>query len=258
VTKARRFGELYEQATRAYTAKDYAAAVPLLQAAFAIQSAPPLLYNIAQAYRKLAQYGPALVYLELYRSTDKAMAPEKAEQLEGIIQEVRAQERAAQKANVKVQVKLVEKTKTVYVQSDKPPPRWLRPLGIASGVVGLGLLTSGATLWGLDGTCVSAAVPPALECDQVYVTLTPGITLTVAGTGLLLTGAVAFGLSIKRPTRSVVVQESKPRTELLPEMPTLPAAPQTPPPPQDKPLPAGGPPSGSPDPNTQAEPPPSS
>ncbi len=210
--RARRFRELYDRATRAYAAKDYGAVVPDLQSAFAIAPVPQLLYNIALAYRRLERWGSARVYFELYRSLDKNIPPERSEAIARSLAEIEESERKQQAEKTKIVE--VEKTKLVYVRSEKPPPRWLRPLGITSGVAGLGLFTAGVTLLALDGQCRSAPVAPMLECDQLYSTQVPGAVLTAVGGSLLFVGALSLGLSFRRPARPTVVKEA-PDNDLL-------------------------------------------
>lgn len=217
--RQRRFREQYARASRAYSAKDYAAAIPDLQGAFAIQPVPQILFNIAQAYRRLEQYGSARVYFELYRSIEKDLAPERAAVLARAIAEV---EERAQKAAAP---RVIEKTKLVYVRTEKPLPRWLRPVGATAGVLGLGMLAGGAALLGLSGRCFEPPVAPSLECEQVYTTTTPGIALTAVGGGVLLFGAVTFGLSFKRPARPTVVPETGPGSGNDLTLPLLPQAP---------------------------------
>lgn len=210
--RSRRFRELYDRATRAYSAKDYAAVVPDLQGAFAIQPVPQLLYNIALAYRRLEQWGSARVYFELYRSLDKNIPSERNEAIARSLREIEESERKQQAE--KTRVVEVQKTKLVYVRSEKPAPRWLRPLGIATGVSGLGLLATGVTLLALDGQCRSAPVAPMLECDQLYSTQVPGAVLTAVGGSILFVGALSLGLSFRRPARPTVVQDV-PANDLL-------------------------------------------
>lgn len=219
--RQRRFREQYDRASRAYGARDYAAAIPDLQGAFAIQPVPQILFNIAQAYRRLEQYGSARVYFELYRSIEKDLAPERAAVLERAIAEVEERARKATAPQV------IEKTKLVYVRTEKPLPRWLRPVGATAGILGLGLLAGGATFLGLNGRCFEPPVAPSLECEQVYTTATPGIALTAVGGGMLLFGAVTFGLSFKRPAKPTVVPESGPgfgNDLTLPMLPETPGA----------------------------------
>src|SRR5205814_9914043 len=79
----------------------------------------------------------------------------------------------------------------IYASSSRPPSLSLhdalpilRPVGLASGVVGLGLLLSGATFLGLDGRCVVEPAPPLLACPQIYTTRTLGTALTAVGAGV--------------------------------------------------------------------------
>lgn len=228
VARQRSFREQYERASRAYNEKDYAAAIPALQAAFAIQPLPQILFNIAQAYRRLDKYGPARAYFELYRSMAGELPPDVAATVQSNITEMEERERAASAP------KIVEKTRTLYVQSEKPPPRWLRPVGITAGILGIGALAVGGTFLGLDGRCSSEAQAPALECEQIYNTKTLGTALTAVGAGVFVLGAVTFGLSLRRPSRPAVQEseEPPPGTTGLPDtMPALPPAPDAEPPP---------------------------
>lgn len=224
-TRLRSFREQYDRASRAYNAKDFAAAIPALQAAFAIKPVPQLLFNIAQAYRRLDQPGPARAYFELYRSMSGELRPTEAETVTQYIKEMEERERAARTPQV------VEKTRLLYVQSEKPPPRWLRPFGIAAGVTGVAAIAVGATFLGLDGRCLSPAAPPVLQCEQVYVTKTLGTALTAVGAGAFVLGAVTFGLSLRRPSRPAVREAEAPADTMPLLLPLLAAPPQEEPPP---------------------------
>jgi hypothetical protein len=228
VARQRSFREQYERASRAYNAKDYAAAIPALQAAFAIQPLPQILFNIAQAYRRLDKFGPARAYFELYRSMAGELPRDVAATVQSNITEMEEREKAA------AAPKIVEKTRLLYVQSEKPPPRWLRPVGITAGVLGVGALAVGGTFLGLDGRCKSEAVAPALECEQVYSTKTLGTALTAVGAGVFVLGAVTFGLSLRRPSRPAVQEADAPPSDaplLSDTLPALPAPPDAEPPP---------------------------
>ncbi len=224
--KERLFRAQYDQAESDYNARNYQAAVPRLQAAFAIEPLPQILFNIAQAYRKLFLYSDARVYYELYRSTVKDIPQAEQASLERHIAEMRELERAAQTP------KVIEKTKFLLLRSEKPPPRWLRPVGLAAGLTGLGGLAGGIALLALHGTCTGPAVAPALECDQVYNTRLPGAVVAVAGGGLVVLGVTLIALSAKRPARPVLTETQELPSEdgLLPVLPTRPAAGREPPP----------------------------
>lgn len=214
LARQRAFREQYERAGRCYAAKDYAGAIPALQAAFAIQPVPQILFNIAQAYRKLGSFGSARVYFELYRSMSPDLSPEVSQQVDVYLRELAEQEQKARTPQI------VEKTKLLYVQQEKPLPRWLRPFGAVSGLLGVGSLAAGVSLLALNGRCTSPPVAPILECEQVYNTQTPGTALTAVGAGLFVLGVVTFGVSFKRPSRPAV-QEVAPESELLPSLPML-------------------------------------
>ncbi len=189
------FRETYERAGRLYAAKDYTAAIPVLHAAYAIQPVPQLLFNIAQAYRRLEQWSSSRVYFEMYRMLLTSPTPEVLGSLDRVLVEVKEKEQAEKQPQV------IEKTRTLVVQTEKPVPRYLRPLGITSSLLGLGLIAGGATFLGLNGQCASPAVAPAVACDQLYSTGTPGIALTAAGAGVFLLGVVTFSLSLRKPQR---------------------------------------------------------
>lgn len=219
--RLRTFREQYEIAGRAYDAQDYAAAIPALQAAFAIQPVPQILFNIAQAYRKLELYSSARVYFELYRSFDPARTPELDDLTQRLIAELEELEHA------KTAPKIVERERTrlLYVRSSQPLPRWLRPLGAVTGLAGLGLLTTGTALFAFDGRCASAAAPPVLQCGQIYSTTTPATALTALGAGVLALGAVTFAISFKRTPKPTIHEESPrlPKATPTPIRPALPA-----------------------------------
>lgn len=224
--KERLFRAQYDQAESEYNAKNYQAAVPRLQAAFAIEPLPQILFNIAQAYRKLFLYSDARVYYELYRSTAKDIPQPEQASLDRHIAEMRELERASQTP------KVIEKTKFLLLRSEKPPPRWLRPVGLAAGITGLGALGGGIALLALHNTCTGPAVAPALECEQVYNTRLPGAVVAVAGGGLLVLGITLVALSAKRPARPVLTETQELPSEdgLLPVPSARPSAIREPPP----------------------------
>lgn len=189
------FRDQYLRASKLYSAKEYAAAIPALQAAYAIQPAPQLLYNIGQAHRRLQQWASARVYFEMYAALSRDLTPSARTSLESLLGEVREREQAESRPEV------IEKTRTLVIREEKPLPRWLRPLGISAGVVGIGAAVAGGVLWGLDGHCVQPAAPPATQCAQIYNSDRLGIALVATGAGLLTLGAISFGLSFRRPSR---------------------------------------------------------
>lgn len=210
-TRAQRFKELYESAGRAYGSGDYTAAIPSLQAAYALQPLPPLLFNIGQAYRKLEMWTEARVYLELYRHVHLDMPRDRAASLDDLVIEAREKERLAHTPQV------IEKTRLLYVAQEKPLPKWLRPLGVTAGVLGLGAVGVGGWMLGIHGTCPQDPVPPALACEQVYSTQAPGIGVLAAGGAAMIVGTVMFSLSFRKPARPVV-QQTPPAQDFLPSL----------------------------------------
>lgn len=231
------FREQYLRAGKLYAAGDYQAAIPALLSAYAIQPAPQLLFNIGQAYRRLQIWSSARVYFELYRTLAPDIAPAALAELQELILSAKEREEEERKPEIR------EKTRTVVIQEEKPLPRWLRPLGIVGGIAGLGLGISGAVLLSLDGQCAGATPAPIVECPQVYSSRTPGVALAASGAGLLLAGAISFGLSLRKPTRP---QKRTVDDERL-DVPLLVPAQR----PQTEPPPSGWDPDGSP-----SEPPP--
>ncbi len=205
------FREQYLRAGKLYAAQDYAAAIPVLLVAYGIQPVPQLLFNIGQAYRRLEQWSSARVYFDLYRTIAPDIPSATRSDLDQLILEMRVREQEERKPEIR------EKTRTLLIREEKPLPRWLRPLGIAGGVAGLSLVISGGVLLGLDGQCVGSRAAPVLECSQIYNSKTPGTALTAAGAGLLVVGAVSFGLSLRKPSRPQkrVVDEERMDVPLL-------------------------------------------
>lgn len=189
------FREQYQRAGKLYAAKDYAAAIPALLSAYSIQPVPQLLFNIGQAYRRLEQWSSARVYFDLYRTLSPDMQPTALSDLEQLILEIKEREQAERRPEIR------EKTRTLLIREEKPLPRWLRPLGIVGGGAGAGLIIVGGALLGIDGQCSGSVPAPILECPQVFSSKTPGAALTAAGAGLLIAGAVTFGLSLRKPAR---------------------------------------------------------
>lgn len=189
------FREQYLRASKLYAEKDYAAAIPALLSAYAITPAPQLLFNIGQAYRRLEKWSSARVYFEMYRALSPALPPAEQTGLEATLVELREREEAERRPTV------VEKTNTLVIQEEKPPPRWLLPVGLVSGISGLGLGVAGGVFLGLDGRCVSPPVAPVQQCDQVYNSKTLGAVLTATGAGLFIVGGITFALSLRKPAR---------------------------------------------------------
>lgn len=215
------FAAQYERAGKLYAAKDYAAAIPALQAAFAIRPVPQLLYNIAQSYRRLEQWTPARVYFEMYRALARDEASETLTNVDRNILEMREREQAEQKPE------LIEKT--LIIQEEKPPPRWLRPAGLVGSLAGIGLAISGGVFLGIDGQCTGAVDPPITQCPQIYNTKTPGTALTAVGAGLFVASAVIFGLSLKKPARPVKRTETPRPSPPRLKLPALPIEVEPPP-----------------------------
>lgn len=197
----------YERAKELFQAQDYAAAIPELQAAFSIRAVPRLLYNLGQSFRKLDKEREAVAYFELYLRTDSEIPPLIRADVERYLAELRARAESREKQRI-VEVekerivekeRVVEKTRLVYVPQSPGPPKWQRPLGGALMGAGAASLAAGIALLAIDGGCTGEPVAPALVCPEIYVSKTPGAILTAAGGGVVVLGAVLFGLSFRRP-----------------------------------------------------------
>lgn len=191
-----RFNEQYQRAGKLYAAKDYAAAIPALLAAYSIQPLPQLLFNIGQAYRRLEQWSSARVYFDMYRTLTPDIEPAARAELEQLVLEMKEREQAERRPEIR------EKTRTLLISEEKPLPSWLRPAGIVAGVAGLGLIAGGGVLLGLNGQCSAAPTAPMLECPRVFNSQPQGVALTAAGAGLFIAGAISFGLSLRKPARA--------------------------------------------------------
>lgn len=89
------FSVLYERALVAYQAGHYADAIEALLVAYKLRPEPRLLYNIAQAHRKLGNLRKSREYFEQYLAADREIATDMKAEVQHQITELTAQERAA-------------------------------------------------------------------------------------------------------------------------------------------------------------------
>lgn len=198
------FREHYEQAVKHYGAQEYEKAIGEFQAAYNCKPVPRLLFNIAQAHRKQEHLAEALFYFNRYIQSDETMGPEVRAEVAAYKAELQAKQLALETA--------MAPPKVIVISTEKPPPRYYRPLGITASVIGLGALGVGAAFLGLNGRCSDTPTGLALECDRLYNSFTPGVALTAIGGSATVIGAVFVGLSLRRPkvTREIVSSPSQP------------------------------------------------
>lgn len=80
-----RFTAHYQRAANLYTSQRYREALRELEAAYALQPFPRLLYNLGQVHRKLNHTQQALSYYELYLRTEPGLQPARRAEVEAYI-----------------------------------------------------------------------------------------------------------------------------------------------------------------------------
>ena len=185
------FRDRYELAVSKYNAGDFAAAAQEFEAAYNLKPVPRLLFNIAQAHRKQDHLTESISYFERYLEADPQIKPEVRAEVLAYRAELKAKKAALASAQ--------QKSKVVVIAAERPIPRAYLPVGISAGLVGLSALGTGVAFLSLNGRCADAPVEPALECDRLYNTFTPGVALTAVGGSLVVIGSVLLTLSLRRP-----------------------------------------------------------
>ena len=185
------FRDRYELAVSKYNAGDFATAAQEFEAAYNLKPVPRLLFNIAQAHRKQDHLTESINYFERYLEADPQIKPEVRAEVLAYRAELKAKKAALTSAQ--------QKSKVVVIAADRPAPRAYLPVGVTAGLVGLGALGTGIAFLSLNGSCADTPVAPALECDRLYNTFTPGVALTAVGGSLVVIGSVLMTLSLRRP-----------------------------------------------------------
>ena len=185
------FRDRYELAVSKYNAGDFAAAAQEFEAAYNLKPVPRLLFNIAQAHRKQDHLTESISYFERYLEADPQIKPEVRAEVLAYRAELKAKKAALASAQ--------QKSKVVVIAAERPIPRAYLPVGISAGLVGLSALGTGVAFLSLNGRCADTPVEPALECDRLYNTFTPGVALTAVGGSLVVIGSVLLTLSLRRP-----------------------------------------------------------
>lgn len=198
--REKQFHEHAILAETSYNRANFENAVSHLHAAYTIEPVPQVLFNLGQAYRRLERFSDARVHYELYRSTVPNIPKNVRASLDQQIADMRLAEKEGKSP------KVVEKTRLLVLRSVNPPPRWMLPVGITTGLLGLGGLGAGIGVLALNGQCTSPPVPPAMQCGSVYDTKLPGAVMAVAGGGLAVLGLTLTGLSLRRPPKPVLTE----------------------------------------------------
>jgi hypothetical protein len=192
------FRQHYDRSVQLYSFHDYGSAIVELNAAYALKPIPRLLFNLGQAYRKQDMLDEALEAFGKYLGVEGGLPAAVRGEVEAYQSELRTKRAAREQAKLAPRV--------VFIQTEKPVPKWFRPFGITSGVLGLGMLGIGAGLLGLNGRCTDSPVAPALVCDRLYSTVAPGASLIGVGGSVAILGTVLFGLSFRRSQSKVVAR----------------------------------------------------
>ncbi len=188
---SKRFAETYGRGVEKYKQGEYAIAVEAFMDAYQIRPQPRLLFNIAQCHRKQNALRESILYFEKYLAADPNSSSEVRAEVQAYISELRAKQHAQELSQ--------KPDKVIVIAKEKPVPRAYVPIGVASGVLGVGGVAVGAAFIGISGTCVESPQPPALECTRLYNSLTPGIAITAVGGSLAVIGTVFVSLSARRP-----------------------------------------------------------
>lgn len=85
---ARAFKEYIDEGARAFQAENYAAAIEALAAAYKIEPAPPILFNLGRAHQKAGHDLQALIMYERFLQADPET--QRRAEAEGYIKELRA------------------------------------------------------------------------------------------------------------------------------------------------------------------------
>ena len=195
------FDTLYTRAAAAYQAGRYAAAIDDLLAAYKLAPEPRLLYNLAQAYRKLGDLNKAEQFFRQYLETDPAIPAERQQEVVRRLEELKGQVPAAiAPALVAPAVSFLRAPETVRGDRARAPS-FLKVAGSLMFVAGGGLVAAGAAFVALDGNCTAEPMAPALVCGRVYRLLAPGAAQLGIGGGLLLGGALSIMIPHLRAAR---------------------------------------------------------
>ena len=193
------FDTLYTRAAAAYQDGRYAAAIDDLLAAYKLAPEPRLLYNLAQAYRKLGERQKAEQFFRQYLETDPAIPAARRQEVARRLDELKEQA-AVTPALIAPAVSPLSSPEKAKSDSARAPS-FLKVAGSLMFVAGGGLVAAGAAFVALDGTCTAEPMAPALVCGRVYRLLAPGAAQLGIGGGLLLGGTLSVMIPHLRTAR---------------------------------------------------------
>lgn len=190
----------FEQATRYFNEQDYAAAIPELKAAYALEPNPMLLYAWAQAER-LA--GSCTRAVELYRrfiATDPA--PDQRQLAEANLLDCEAELPDPVEAETPDDLDAMEdEDETVPPRDDAPPRPWYAdPAGGVLTGLGVGGVIGGGVMMAIARRKAREAPNAAIEGDYLQVRdeanrlNTVGIVVLSAGSALVLGGVIRYAV----------------------------------------------------------------
>lgn len=211
----------YQQAHAAYEDGRYHDAVDALLAAYALRAEPRILFNIAQAYRKVGDAALARRYFESYLDADKGISSEKKIEVESYLRELAAPAERLRtapsaavavlaqpmRADIPVAVAVADAGRTAGL------PRWSKGLGALFIAGGAGLIASGATFLALDGQCTHDPVPPMVQCRHIYQTTAAGAAQVGAAGALWVSGVLTLVVPLAR-SRSAASSAGSNRTRV--------------------------------------------
>jgi hypothetical protein len=203
--------QLYERATRAYDVGKYNEAIEEYQKAYEIGGDPPMLYNIAQAYRLNDQPTEALRFYRRY--LQRAPNARNREDVERKIAELEKSVEDRRKATAAVTPPPAPVTPPAPVAAAPTPAT------TPSATTTTPTETNGATVGG--GTTGTEGTPPAPVEEQSQARTI--ISWSVVGAGVVTAGVgVVFGILAKQKSDSVTSMSnsssSKPAVEFNPQL----------------------------------------
>ncbi|HEX4404637.1 MAG TPA: tetratricopeptide repeat protein [Polyangia bacterium] len=197
--------QLYERATRAYDVGKYNEAIEEYQKAYEIGGDPPMLYNIAQAYRLNDQPTEALRFYRRY--LQRAPSARNREDVERKIAELEKSVEDKRKAAAAVTPPPAPVTPPAPVVTAPPPA----PVPVPAPA------PADATVGG--GVPATIASPPAAPVEEQSSTRAI-ISWSVLGAGVVTAGVGAvFGILAKQKSNSVTnMSSSNPPVEFNPQL----------------------------------------
>jgi tetratricopeptide (TPR) repeat protein len=218
--------DLYKKGMTHYEIGDFDVAIEEFKRAYALTSAPGLLFNIAQVYRMKKDPEQAVYFYRTYLRLVPD-APNRADveallvENQKLLDELKAKQRADEEAAAATAAAAAAAAKSAVASAPPPPPPpkprpWRAELwsGVAAGAVGLGALAAAVALGArssADASKISSAnaegdVPWDTTKQQLWRdgqnSATAATALYVAGGALVAAGAVLVGIGVRDRARA--------------------------------------------------------